>query len=129
MSSDSRRRRKRSWEGGSGWADQESVESRRAPAPIDKVLDAYLASEGLGSLRVLDAITRAWSEIVGEDAAAHTVPRAVNGGELVIAVDTPARATELAFLAPRICDGVAELLGRPVIERVKGQVEGRFPLE
>lgn len=122
------RRRRHSRDDGSDGGGEE-VASRREPFPIDRVLDAYLASEGLSSLRVLDAITRAWPGIVGEDTATHTAPRVVNGAELVVSVDTPARATELAFLVPRICEGVAELLGGRVIERVKGQVESRFPLE
>ncbi len=104
-------------------------ESRREPYSIDKVLDAYLATEGLSGLRVLDTIARSWPELVGEAAAQHSFPRAVNGSELVVVVDTPARVTELVFLAPAICDRLAELLGRRVVERVKGQVDGHFRLD
>jgi predicted nucleic acid-binding Zn ribbon protein len=103
--------------------------ARREPYPIDKVLDAYLAAEGLEGLRLLDTITQMWPELVGEAAAQHSRPRAVNGPELVVAVDTPARVTELAFVAERICDRLAELLGRRLIERVKGQVDGHFGLD
>lgn len=106
-----------------------SGESRRQPYPIDKVLDAYLNAEGLQGLRLLDTIARSWPDLVGEAAAHHSIPRALNGSELLIAVDTPARVTELVFLAPAICDRLAELLGRRVVERVKGQVDGHFRLE
>jgi predicted nucleic acid-binding Zn ribbon protein len=101
----------------------------RQPYPIDKVLDAYLAAEGLEGLRLLDTIARMWPELVGEAAAQHSRPRAVNGPELVVAVDTPARVTELVFVAERICDRLAELLGHRVVERVKGQVDGHFRLD
>ncbi len=106
-----------------------SEESRRQPYPIDEVLDAYLKAEGLQSLRLLDTIARSWPELVGEVAAQHSTPRTLNGSELLVAVDTPGRVTELVFLAPAICDRLAELLGRRVVERVKGQVDGRFRLD
>lgn len=109
--------------------EDSSGESRREPYAIDKVLDAYLATEGLSGLRLLDTIARSWPELVGEEAARHNAPRAVNGSELVVVVDTPARVTELVFLAPVICDRLAELLGRRVVERVKGQVDGHFRLD
>jgi predicted nucleic acid-binding Zn ribbon protein len=102
---------------------------RREPYSIDEVLDAYLATEGLSGLLVLDTIARTWPELVGEEAARHSAPHAVNGSELVVVVDTPARVTELVFLAPVICDRLAELLGRRVVERVKGQVDGHFRLD
>jgi hypothetical protein len=111
-------------------ADAEGPEGvRHEPYPIDKVLDAYLDAEGLQGLRLLDKIVRSWPELAGEAAARHSVPRAVNGSELVVAVDTPALVTELAFLAPGIVDRLAELLGRRVVERVKGQVDGHFRLD
>jgi predicted nucleic acid-binding Zn ribbon protein len=119
------RRRRATRRGEAGDSDV----SRREPFPIDRVLDAYLAAEGLGGLRLLDTIAGSWPEIVGETASQHSAPRSVKGSELVVAVDAPARVTELAFLAPAICDRLAELLGRRVIERVKGQVEGHFRLD
>lgn len=114
----------------SGREDAEDrTNPRHEPYSIDKVLDAYLANEGLEGLRVLDTIARSWPALVGEVAAEHSVPRALDGRELLVAVDTPARVTELVFLAPAICDRLAELLGRRLVERVKGQVDGHFRLE
>jgi predicted nucleic acid-binding Zn ribbon protein len=103
--------------------------SRREPYSIERILDAYLAAEGLEGLRLLDAVDGLWPQLVGEAAARHSRPRALNGAELVVAVDNPARVTELVFLAPSICDRLAELLGRRVVERVKGQVDGHFRLD
>ncbi|MGA8297188.1 MAG: DUF721 domain-containing protein [Acidimicrobiales bacterium] len=93
------------------------------------MFDAYLASEGLVGLRLLDSIVQSWPDLVGEAAAQHTAPRSLHGSDLLVSVDNPARVTELAFLAPAICERLAELLGRRVVERVKGQVDGRFRLD
>ena len=99
------------------------------PRPFGRSLDAYLASEGLGAMRTLAEVQRLWPEVVGEEVAAHCVPRSLEGSELVVAVDHPSRVTELAFSAATICQRLSDQLGYRAVERVKGRVDGRFGIE
>lgn len=80
-------------------------------------------------MRALAKIAAAWPEVVGEPVANHSAPRSLDGKELVVAVDHPSRVTELVFLAPTICERLADLLGYRAVERVKGRVDGRFRLD
>jgi predicted nucleic acid-binding Zn ribbon protein len=49
---------------------------------------------------VLAAVFEAWEELVGRVMAAHTSPVRLVDGELVVAVDDPAWATEMKFFSP-----------------------------
>lgn len=71
-------------------------------------------SEGLDQLtshlkapraQVLKTVFAAWEELVGSVMAAHSSPVRLVDGELVVAVDDPAWATEMRFFS-------AELMGR-----------------
>src|SRR5579862_6717096 len=99
------------------------------PRALARSLDAYLTTERLGSMRLLSEIAARWGELVGEEAAKHTKPRSIEGGELVVSVDHPSRVTELAFLAPTICERLADQVGYRAIERVKGRVDSSFGVD
>jgi hypothetical protein len=97
--------------------------------PIGRSLDAYLASEGLSAVKLIAALVEAWPEIVGEALAAHSSPRTISGGELIVAVDHPARVVELAFVSAQICEYVSDQVGFRLVGRVKGRVDARLGLE
>jgi predicted nucleic acid-binding Zn ribbon protein len=107
--------------------------SRRAGDADDvrlgDALQAYLSGQGLHDTGRLGEIVRCWSDVVGRDVANHVVPWRIDGDELVLAVDDPAWATEVGFLAAPILADLATRLGRPVLQRVKVHVKLSFGVD
>jgi len=80
------------------------------------------AFHGHGQVITLAAVTAAWDEIVGPDVAAHATPLRIREGVLVVAVDQPAWATQLQFLAGQILDRLAALAGPGLVEGLEATV-------
>lgn len=89
---------------------------------LGEALQAWLRSEGRQSLGALSAVHACWAEVVGPEVAAHVRPLALRGGALVVAVDHPAWATQVAFLGPQVLAALAARLGQPVAERLETTV-------
>ena len=85
-----------------GW--EPSPESA-GPKPIGEALDQVAFRLRTPRTQVLATVFDAWEELVGAVMAAHTSPVRLVDGELVVAVDDPAWATEMKFFGP-------ELIGR-----------------
>jgi predicted nucleic acid-binding Zn ribbon protein len=107
---------------------------RRRPAGGEDVrlgdaLQAYLTGQGLRDTGRLGEIARCWSDVVGSDVASHVVPWRIDGEELVVAVDDPAWATEVGFLAAPILTALATRLGGPALKRVKVHVKLSFGVD
>jgi len=100
-----------------------------SPRSLGRALDEYLAGQGLSGMKTLADVVGCWEEVVGAEVAAHTRPRSVAGGELVVAVDHPGWVTQLAFLSATICDRLADQLGYRPVERLRGHVDTRFRLD
>ena len=79
---------------------------------------------GVPSSGSLGAVFGRWSEVVGESLAAHSAPRSLRDGVLVVEVDDPAWATQLKWLSAQVIARVAEVANTPV-ERVEVRVEMR----
>jgi hypothetical protein len=60
-----------------------------------------------------------WDRIVGPDLAAHTKPQAFDDGELVVAADSPAWATQVRLLAPDLLRRLGAELGHGVVRKVR----------
>ena len=60
-----------------------------------------------------------WAQIVGPDLAAHTRPDGFAGGELVIAADSTAWATQVRLLASMLVRRLNSELGEGTVRRVK----------
>jgi predicted nucleic acid-binding Zn ribbon protein len=65
------------------------------------------------------AVFGGWPEIVGPQLAAHTRPESFDDGELVVAADSPAWATQVRLLAPRLLSRLAEELQEGTVRRVR----------
>lgn len=96
---------------------------------LNQAIGAWLSSAGLGELTRLSRVSSCWVEVVGDHVAEHVRPVALEGGILVVEVDDPSWATELAFLSAPVLDGLRHRLGEPVAERLKARVRGRFGVE
>lgn len=75
----------------------------KAPTPFAKALEEWLAGSGLGKRLDLATAVDDWPERVGPQIAAVTKAVSVTpDGTLMVRVATPAWATELGLMTPRI---------------------------
>ena len=72
---------------------------------MKEALDQVASRLKVPRSQVLKMVFEAWDELVGSVMAAHSSPVRLVGGELVVAVDDPAWATEMRFFG-------AELINR-----------------
>lgn len=63
---------------------------------------------GIGPSSAIMEIHLVWNEVVGDHVAAHSKPRRITDGILLVQVDHPGWATELRFLETMIVEGLAE---------------------
>ena len=93
----------------------------RDPIPISVSLDEVVRSlRGPGSLEVKGVFGR-WEEAVGAQLAAHARPVRLDRGVLVVEVDEPAWATQIALLANTIRERLDSVTGVQV-DRVEVRV-------
>lgn len=85
-----------------GW---EPFPNRSGPRQLSEGLDQVTSRLRAPRAQVLKTVFAAWEELVGSVMAAHSSPVRLVDGELVVAVDDPAWATEMRFFS-------AELIGR-----------------
>ena len=88
---------------------------RRLGDVVPGVLARSTLSEGLRRQKVLDR----WEEIVGPLIAAHSKPVAIEGGVLMIQVESSVWAQELAMLRPEIQRALEQKLGPGSIRDVR----------
>ena len=89
------------------------------PRTIGDACDAWLVASGLTSAKELGSITSCWRDAIAREVADHVVPVSLDDGELVVVVDHPGWATEMAFLGPDILASLERHLGRRVANRIK----------
>jgi predicted nucleic acid-binding Zn ribbon protein len=78
------------------------------PRPLSDSLDALLRALRGGERRTTATVFGRWTELVGEQIAAHARPVKLDGGRLLVEVDEPGWATQLRFLEAEL---VARLRG------------------
>ena len=66
---------------------------------------------GTGPPDTLSVVFSRWSETVGEAVAAHTRPERIDGEALVVSVDSPAWASHLQTLAPKVISQLRDATG------------------
>ena len=74
---------------------------------------------GIGPSSAIMEIHVVWNEVVGDHVAAHSKPRRVADGVLVVQVDHPGWATELRFLEAMIVEGLTERGLKGVVNSVQ----------
>ena len=88
------------------------------PQPIGAVFAGYTEDRGwerpLAEARVLAD----WAGIVGADIAAHSTPTSLRDGELHVAAQSTAWATQLRLLSARMLARIVEELGPDVVTRL-----------
>lgn len=79
------------------------------PVPITQSLDGVMRSlRGTDRIQIGGVFGR-WDDAVGPTVGAHVRPLRLDDGVLVVAVDEPAWATQVKFLATMIIERLAEV--------------------
>lgn len=95
------------------------------PVPLRRTLERLLAGLGAPDIDSTTLVVERWPEVVGEDLAARVRAVAVRGSELVVGVDDPAWASQVAWLEARLLERLDALVGPGTITAVKVRVEPR----
>lgn len=93
------------------WRDDDPPDPGTRPVRrLRESLAEVAADLRLDDPEVLSAVLTGWPQVVGEAVAAHTRPRTLRQGVLVVEVDSPEWATQLRYLE----EDLLRRLGRSV---------------
>jgi len=97
------------------------------PLPIGSVLEGLFGAAGPWQTGIAAGeLARRWVEVVGTALAGETSPEALDdAGTLTVKASSAAWATQLRFLSGAIAANANEVLGRPVVARVRVAVDPR----
>ena len=87
-------------------------------------LGRLAASLGAPRPQVLGAVFSRWEQVVGPDVATHARPVSLRNGLLVVAVDSPAWATQLGYLRGDLLQRLEEAAGAGEVHEVEVRVAG-----
>ena len=100
-----------------------SARPRRArrddPQPLAAAIGGLLSDQGWKEQAAVGSVFSNWGQIVGPDLAAHTRPDGFADGELAIAADSTAWATQVRLLASALVRRLNSELGEGTVRRVK----------
>ena len=88
------------------------------PQPIGSLLGAYLGERGWDRPLAEARVFAEWAGLVGAEVAAHCAPQSLAGGELRIAAESTAWATQLRLLASTLLARLAAELGPKVVTKL-----------
>jgi predicted nucleic acid-binding Zn ribbon protein len=97
------------------------------PRSFGAAIRDLLADRGWERQAAVGGVFGNWAQIVGKELAEHTTPTAFEDGEVVVAADSTAWATQVRVLAPTLVRRLNEELGDGTVRRVKvqGPTSGR----
>ncbi len=93
----------------------------RLGAALDRVVHGLRPDAGAAAMRSLFQV---WDDAVGSVVAEHAKPLVLRDGVLTVAVDDPAWATQLTFLAPAIIERLSAEMGAGSVREVQVSVRG-----
>ncbi|NUO98890.1 MAG: DUF721 domain-containing protein [Nonomuraea sp.] len=89
------------------------------PQLFGRAIADLLADRGWERSAAVGAVFGRWKDIVGPDLAAHTKPESFDEGEVLIAADSTAWATQVRLLARTLIRRLNEELGDGTVTKVK----------
>ena len=92
---------------------------RDDPQPLAAAIGGLLSDQGWKEHAAVGSVFSNWAQIVGPDLAAHTRPDGFTDGELVIAADSTAWATQVRLLSSMLVGRLNSELGAGTVRRVK----------
>lgn len=96
-----------------------AVARRDDPRPLSAAISGLVSDEGWGLAAATGSVFGRWAEIVGPELAAHTTPETLRDGELTVAADSTAWATQLRLLAVQLVRRLNRELGDGTVARVR----------
>ena len=106
--------------GPSGDASSRPRRARRDdPQPLAAAIGGLLSDQGWKEQAAVGSVFSNWAQIVGPDLAAHTRPDGFADGELAVAADSTAWATQVRLLASALVRRLNSELGEGTVRRVK----------
>jgi predicted nucleic acid-binding Zn ribbon protein len=94
------------------------VDIGRDPQPIGSLLAGYLDERGWDRPIAEARVFAEWSVLVGADVAAHCAPQSLTKGELRIAAESTAWATQLRLLSSTLLARLVAELGPQVVTKL-----------
>ncbi len=95
----------------------------RSPVPIRASLEKLLAGLGSPEIDSMTMLVERWPEVVGERLAERIQAVAVRRRELLVTVDDPAWASQIAWLEAQLLERVEGIVGPGRIVAVRVRVE------
>lgn len=92
---------------------------RDDPQPLGTAIDGLLGDQGWRERAAVGGAFGRWAQIVGAELAAHARPESYADGELVVAADSTAWATQLRLLAGELVRRLNAELGQGTVRRVR----------
>ena len=89
------------------------------PQPLASAIGGLLADEGWTLAAATGSVFGRWAQIVGSDLAAHTTPEKLTDGELTVAADSTAWATQLRLLSGQLVKRLNAEMGDGTVLRVR----------
>jgi predicted nucleic acid-binding Zn ribbon protein len=116
------RRRRRSERTGDGPTGRGGYSSARPdptdPQPIGSIAGDYLVDRGWQQPLSEARVFTDWAAIVGPDVAAHCTPASLRNGQLQVAAESTAWATQLRLLGTTLLTRIRAELGPDVVHKV-----------
>jgi predicted nucleic acid-binding Zn ribbon protein len=92
------------------------------PVPLSDALARVGDELGLAPGDAHARLEARWSEVMGDDVAAHARLVSVRDGVLTVAVDDPIWATQLRYLEAAVVTRATALLGPSIVDRMRVRV-------
>lgn len=89
------------------------------PQPLSDVLARFVTDRGWHERLHDSQVHSRWTEIVGDDLAAHAQPVRVRGGVLVVSAKSGPWASQLRYLSPWLLQRAQMVLGADRVDRVQ----------
>lgn len=91
----------------------------RDPQSLESSVRRLVSEHGWETDVAVHTLFGRWAEIVGPEVAEHCTPQGFADGELQVAADSTAWATQLRWLAPTVVARMNEDLGHGTVLRIK----------
>ena len=92
------------------------------PKPLKRALERLLGGLGSPEIDVMSTLVGSWPTIIGPELASRVKAVAVRGSELVVQVEDPGWASQIAWLESRLLERIEALVGPGQITAVKARV-------
>src|SRR5262249_6101373 len=92
------------------------------PMPLSDALARVGAEFGFAPGDAHGTLDARWTEVMGDDVAAHARLVSVRDGVLTVAVDDPVWASQLRYLETAVVDRATALVGPDVVRELRVRV-------